>query len=302
MVANFWRHNGGTRKVHRVNGKKLCTSKAQGGMGFRDLHAFNLAILSKQVWRLLFFPNSLLNRVLRARYFPDGKVWHDPWLPKPYSFCVISPPPTNGSLLRVCYLINTNSKDWNYLLVRSLFWHEEAKSILAIPLSSLDGEEFFVWHHTTNGMFSVKSAYNVAVSLANQAQPCSSYLTPSPWKMIWKANVSGKIRVFIWKLAKNALPIGVNLQKKLQSDGFVRPFVDLINVSSVKFMPTTPPAHWSPPEFEEVKLNFGGAIFVSSLDVGLGIVARDSVGACVLVEVDSKIGEVGGRDSGSAGC
>ena len=46
----------------------------KGGMGFRDFHSFNLAMLAKQVRRLLYDPDSLCERVLRAKYYPDGRL------------------------------------------------------------------------------------------------------------------------------------------------------------------------------------------------------------------------------------
>jgi len=43
-------------------------------MGFRDFQSFNLALLAKQVWRLLSEPDSLCARMLRVKYYPDGKL------------------------------------------------------------------------------------------------------------------------------------------------------------------------------------------------------------------------------------
>ena len=53
---------------------KLCVPKEIGGMGFRDPHCFNLAMLAKQIWRLIEAMDSLCARVLRSKYYPDGKI------------------------------------------------------------------------------------------------------------------------------------------------------------------------------------------------------------------------------------
>ena len=47
----------------------MCQRKAKEGLGFRDLKAFNLALLAKQGWRIIQNPDSLLHRVLKAKYF-----------------------------------------------------------------------------------------------------------------------------------------------------------------------------------------------------------------------------------------
>jgi hypothetical protein len=52
----------------------MCVPKKQGGMGFRDLHCFNLSMLAKQVWRLISEPYSLCATVLRAKYYPSGDI------------------------------------------------------------------------------------------------------------------------------------------------------------------------------------------------------------------------------------
>lgn len=148
-----------------ISRKWMCNSKASGGMGFRNLQAFNLAMLAKQAWRILTNPCSLVSRVLRAKYFPTGDVlnaklgnspsyswrsiynslkalkegtlwrlgngkrihiWDDRWMPNPSTYKAISPLNSNPEFPIVSSLIDLIIKWWKADLVRVTFLPFEA--------------------------------------------------------------------------------------------------------------------------------------------------------------------------------
>jgi len=54
-----------------------------GGMDFKGLKAFNMAMVRKQAWKLVSSPKSLITRSLRAKYFPrsdyvGASIGHNP--------------------------------------------------------------------------------------------------------------------------------------------------------------------------------------------------------------------------------
>ena len=69
-ISRFWwctkQNNKG---LHWIAWKSICIPQDKGGLGFRDFRNFNLALLAKQLWRLIQHPTSLLARVLKGRYF-----------------------------------------------------------------------------------------------------------------------------------------------------------------------------------------------------------------------------------------
>lgn len=53
LIRNFWwGQKNEERKMAWISWEKLCLPKSQGGMGFKQLKQFNLALLANQGWRL----------------------------------------------------------------------------------------------------------------------------------------------------------------------------------------------------------------------------------------------------------
>ncbi|KAL0444623.1 UNVERIFIED_CONTAM: putative mitochondrial protein [Sesamum latifolium] len=195
------------RKIHWVAWSALCTTIHEGGLGFRDLKSFNLAMLAKQGWRILSSPESLLSRVLKAKYFSqvdflnakvghnpsftwrsicaameiikagcrwrigDGgavQIWKDAWLPRPVTFRPTTPLNSLSEDALVSNLLLPGTSQWNETLIRQVFNWEDAILILGIPLSAGQYPDRRIWHYTKDGRFSVKSAYHLHRRLVAQ--------------------------------------------------------------------------------------------------------------------------------------
>ncbi|XP_059451112.1 uncharacterized mitochondrial protein AtMg00310-like [Corylus avellana] len=73
MMSQFWwGHKENDSKMAWMSWEKLGIAKAKGGMGYRDLESFNMALLAKQGWRLLQYPDSLVAKVFQQKYYPQG--------------------------------------------------------------------------------------------------------------------------------------------------------------------------------------------------------------------------------------
>lgn len=76
MMNSFWwsSNSPNNKGIKWLSWSHMSMAKKKGGLGFRGLHRFNLAILGKRCWNLLTQPNSLESRLLKARYYPNGSL------------------------------------------------------------------------------------------------------------------------------------------------------------------------------------------------------------------------------------
>ena len=54
--------------------KKVGLPKTRGGLGFKGFHCLNKALLAKQIWHLRKNPDSLIARIIKAKYHPNDSV------------------------------------------------------------------------------------------------------------------------------------------------------------------------------------------------------------------------------------
>jgi hypothetical protein len=90
------------------------------------------------------------------------RIWEDPWLPKGLTRKPATPKGAN-LLIKVNELINPVTGEWDEQLVRETFWPEDANEILRITIAE-NLEDWPAWYFDAKGLFSVKSAYKVAVA------------------------------------------------------------------------------------------------------------------------------------------
>ncbi|XP_062028333.1 uncharacterized protein LOC133744209 [Rosa rugosa] len=70
----FWGDTNEKKKIHWRSWDKLCLTKKEGGMGFKNLYAYNLAMLAKQGWRCEI-AEKILCIPLGQRQCSDKLIW-----------------------------------------------------------------------------------------------------------------------------------------------------------------------------------------------------------------------------------
>jgi hypothetical protein len=200
MRRFWWGHQENEQKINWMSWEKMGLGKASGGMGFRDLNCFNRALLAKQCWRLWKNPDSLVARLMRAKYYPDGsileaqvgtrpsfawwsissscevlkegliwrigngaavQIWKDKWIPNPSTFRIVTPPNILSPNATVKELFEPDLKGWNIPLLEDIFSIEEVQLIRSLPISCTNQPDTLIWRSTNNGIFSIRSTYHL---------------------------------------------------------------------------------------------------------------------------------------------
>lgn len=198
----------------------MCSPKKDGGMGFRDLHAFNLAMLAKQAgpkngssftWQSIVACLQTFKRghIWRVGSGSNINIWDDHWMPSSPSRKVIS---RKGFCLlnTVDEFINPWTGRWDEDLILDNFVSVDVQRILRIPLSTQLTEDFVAWHKTRTYSFSIRSAYYTKWEHQFGMRIRRDDVGPSKsnpvWEILWKLQVPSKIKIFGWKDLHGMIP------------------------------------------------------------------------------------------------
>ena len=115
-------------------------------------------------------------------------------------------------------LINPRTRCWRNNIIDHVFNVQEAEVIKNIPLSLTTQPDILIWPFTPSGSYSVKSGYRFL--LENSAQFQSTDHDAEYWKNVWSLEVPSKIKNFVWRASKDALPVKKNLlHRRISQDG-----------------------------------------------------------------------------------
>ena len=96
------------------------------------------------------------------------------------------------------------------------------QEILTIPVDT-DVADWPDWYFDSTGNFSVKSAYKLAVHIrdrdlgkdaSSSAAAVSGNNDEFMWHKLWQLKLPNKVKMFIWRLGHNSLPVRRNLARR----------------------------------------------------------------------------------------
>ncbi|XP_042950188.1 uncharacterized protein LOC122282297 [Carya illinoinensis] len=293
----WWGYNEDTTKIQWVNWKQISYSKESGGLGFRDFRSFNLAMLSKQGWRILQNPSSLVSMILKQKYFRQTdlmgstlgrspsfawrgihaglsllrkgllwrvgnghsiNIWSNCWIPSLPEYQVKSTQVPNYNYQTVSDLLEPHQLRWREPLLQQLFSEEEVEAIKAIPISVSGRKDVRAWRLTSNG--SGKTKY---CRIGRGGSYTQRDLDQKKWILQGKGFKHPSILV---QQARTDL---------LDYKG------STTNPKSTLNQATTVVHRWSKPSLGQFKANWDAAVRRGEGMVGIGVIIRDHQGLVI---------------------
>ncbi|KAJ4787969.1 RNA-directed DNA polymerase (reverse transcriptase)-related family protein [Rhynchospora pubera] len=252
LIAKFfWGKSDQARYMSFVAWAKICRSTDIGGLGVRNLNLFGEALFLKLVWDLMSNGNKMWVHVCKSKYYSNLGFWRAnnvvgasslwrhavkmrdffkenvKWqIASGENIPVLSQPwyqqwKTTTLATRqdrkktVAEVFEFEAEMWNSEeLVRMLGGqaHQFITNNVQKPVRVTGFKDKLIWSHTKSGEYLVKEGYECLVK-ANLPQ-----LIEVQWKYTWEwKNIAPKIRIFLWRLLSNGLPLAQNMHHRIQA-------------------------------------------------------------------------------------
>ncbi|KAK5843320.1 hypothetical protein PVK06_005773 [Gossypium arboreum] len=215
------------------------------GLGIRDVRLFNLALLGRQVWKLINNKDFLCFKVLSSKYLPDGNIFHakkvdkasftwssiaaaakalkdcfgwqirngnkinirvENWGMKGPNGDVIRSNILNPGETRVNDLWHADIRCWNVNKVNKVYGKDWGDKIRNVPIRDVGQGDKIIWFYNPHGCFTSKSTYSW-LHLKEMGHGPHRFF----WKAHWKLDTLQKIRVFTWCMGHEILPTNVKI-------------------------------------------------------------------------------------------
>lgn len=237
-----------------VSWKDITLPKELGGLGIRDIWVLNRALLMKNLWKLASSAQPLWAQVLLAKYYPEGTLWdtnrtyactslwrglmqlredlapyvrwsigngencllfaqpwHDNWRE-------IIPSSNELRRLTVSDCMDSHSGGWDESKLINRFGEDIARRVILTiqgPVNDPTLSDKLMYTAATNGVFTLKRAYLTMLDSSKGGISCPPEMKEK-WKLIWGLNeIPPKVRVFLWKALKDALPTMAKLHPRI---------------------------------------------------------------------------------------
>ena len=99
-------------------------------------------------------------------------------------------------------------------MINQNFATVDSEIIKRIPLPRTPQEDEVIWHYDMKGLYSVVSGYQLALKIKFSKPPTKSTSASQGWQSIQRLNLPRKIKIFVWKAARNLLPTIENMWRR----------------------------------------------------------------------------------------
>ncbi|GKV32323.1 hypothetical protein SLEP1_g40939 [Rubroshorea leprosula] len=208
---NFlWGGEEGKRKTSWVCWDTVCKSKMEDGLGVKELRSFNLALLGKWWSRLASGNDGLLYRIIEGKYGSMDGHWLE-WVQE-------NSHKGSSWWRNICKLdhIAQNKRGWlsdGFKLkmgegntgkkIESVIWTNGGMANGNVQ----EQKDRWEWKHDKDGVYAVKTAYNVLSSNNGHGKAWI-------YKRIWSRLVPTKVSAFAWQAIQDRIPTKINLFRR----------------------------------------------------------------------------------------